>query len=95
MPTENAAASGQGISSATMRHYRQSLAILVAGVVLFVAVIAFASLGTWTGYYPTSGIGPIVLATDCLGSVGFAMIFVGAIWASENRSLLRKSRPNA
>jgi uncharacterized membrane protein YidH (DUF202 family) len=92
---QNVAASEQMFSAWT-RHYRLSLAILVGGIVMFVAVIAFAYLGNLTGSYPTSsGSGPVVLAIDVIGSAGFAMIFAGAVFASHNRSLLRQSRQNA
>jgi hypothetical protein len=96
MAAESAAASDQIMLSTRRRDYRLSLAILVGGIVVFVAVLAFAYLGNLTGSYPTSvGTGPVVLAIDVIGSAGFAMIFVGAIFASHNRSLLRETRRNA
>jgi hypothetical protein len=95
MAARNAAEPNRIALAALKRDYRLSRAILMAGVVVFVAVLAFAYLGILTGNYPTSGTGPVVLATDVIGSAGFAMIFVGAVFASHNWSLLRESRRDA
>jgi len=81
--------------SALGRDYRLSLAILVLGIFVLVSSLAFSYLGMLTGSYPTSGNGSVGLAVVVIGSAGFAMIWVGAIWGSHNRSLLRESQSHA
>jgi len=90
MAAESAAASDQIMPSAWRRDYRLSLAILEAGIVVLVAFFAFVSWANLTGNYPTSfGAG---LAINLIGTGGFSLIFVGAIFTFHNWSLLRESR---
>jgi len=93
MVAPSAAASDPTIISRWTRDYRLSRTILLTGVVVFAGVLAFAYWGNLTGNYPTtSGTGPAVLAIDVIGSAGFAMICVGAIYGFHNWSLLRENR---
>jgi hypothetical protein len=90
MAASSAPVSDQALISAWKRDYRLSRAILVAGVVILVAVCAFGFWATATGNYPTS-FGP-GLAFNLLGTAGFSLFFVGAIFAFHNWSLLREAR---
>ncbi len=91
MAAQSAAASDQILLSAskTLRDYHLSLALLVAGVVVVVAFYGFVFWADGTGNYPTS------IATDsaisAIGSIGFTLILVGAIFTGINWSFLRKS----
>lgn len=92
MAAESAAASDQIVLSAskTRRDYRLSLAFVVAGIVTVVAYYGFELWAVATGHYPTSVV--LALTLNSLGSVGFILITVGAIFAAINWSLLRRSR---
>jgi hypothetical protein len=93
MTAVRGSASGSNVRSAstTRRDYRLSLAVLVAGGVVFVAVLVFAYVAISTGAYPSSGTGLVALAVDVIGSAGFGMIFLGSFFASHYRSLLRRA----
>ena len=95
MTAEAAVASDQIMLSAskTRRDYRLSLALLVAGIVVVGAFYGFVVWANSTGNYPTSI--ETDLAVSTVGSVGFVLITVGAIFAGINGSLLRKSRRNS
>ena len=54
MAAQNAAASNQTILSTWRRDYRLSLALLVAGIAMVVAFIAFGGVANSTGNYPTT-----------------------------------------
>lgn len=74
--------------SKTRRDYRLSLALLVAGIVVVVAFYGSVLWAESTGNYPTSIETDVAIST--VGSVGFVLITVGAIFAGINRSLLRR-----
>jgi hypothetical protein len=95
MSARNTAASDEVTRSVSraQRDYRLSFAILVAGIVEFVGILAFAYLGNLTGNYPASGTGPVGLMIVVIESTGFAMMFVGSLFASQYRSLLHQ-RPH-
>ena len=95
MAAQSVAASDQISLSAskTRRDYRLSLALLVAGVVVVVAFYGFVFWAMGTGNYPTSV--ATGSAISAIGSIGFILILVGAIFTGINWSLLRKSRRNA
>jgi hypothetical protein len=54
MAAQNAVTSEQIMHSTWMRDYRLSLALLVAGMVMLVAISAFSFWANSTGNYPTS-----------------------------------------
>jgi hypothetical protein len=82
--------SGPVILASWKRDYRQSLALVVAGFVLVVAIVAFDLWANSTGNYPTSlGAG---LAVNLLGTAGFFLIFFGGTVAYYHRLGLRQSR---
>lgn len=92
MAAQTAAASDQVLISAskTSRDYRLSLVLLVTGIIMVGAYYSFAYWANATGNYPTS-IAPGV-AISAIGSIGFVLILVGAIFTGVNWSLLRKRR---
>ncbi len=93
MAAQNAAAPGRILLSAWNRNDRQGLTIVVAGIVMLVAVIAFSLWATLTGNYPASGSGG--LAIGLIGTAGFMLIVLGGSWVYTNRRLLELSRRNA
>jgi hypothetical protein len=86
---QNAAAPDQILLSAWNREYRRSLAIIVVGIVVLVAISAFGFWATSTGNYPTSG--GTGLAIYLVGTAGFMLIVLGGSWAYTNRRLLQLS----
>ncbi len=88
-----AAPSDNGIHlslSKTRRDFRVSLALVVAGIVLEAASIG---LQPWMASYGASEL--IVWTVLTAGGAGSACIFVGAIFAGVNWSLLRKANKPA
>lgn len=74
MPAQSAATSEQIMLSAWRRDYRLSLALLVAGIVILVAISAFSFWANSTGDYPTSfGAG---LAIYLIGTAGGMLILL-------------------
>jgi len=76
------------ILSAWKRDYRLSLALVLAGIVLVVAIAAYDFWASSTGNSPTSfGAG---LALDLLGTAGFFLIVFGGTVAYYHRLGLRQ-----
>ena len=74
MAAPSAAASDQTISSRWRRDYRLSLALLVAGIGMLVALLAVSYWANVTGNYPTSfGAG---LAIYLIGTAGGMLILL-------------------
>lgn len=95
MAASNAAASDQIVLSVskTRDDYRLSLALLLAGIVVYVASSVFVFWANSTGNYPTSIGGSVALTA--VGGIGITLIIVGAIFSAINWSLLKKSRATA
>jgi hypothetical protein len=78
MAAQSATASDQTMFSRWMRDYRLSLALVVAGVVMVVAISAFNFWANSTGNYPTSFWAG--LAIDLIGTAGGMLILLaGAV----------------
>jgi hypothetical protein len=92
MAAQNAAAPDRILLSAWNRDYRLSLAIIVAGIVMLVAISSFGFWATSTGNFPTSLGGG--LAIYLIGTAGFMLIVLGGSWAYTNRRLLQLSGRN-
>lgn len=93
MAAEVATASDQLVLSAskTLRDFRLSLALVVAGIAMVVGYYLYAYWARVTGHYPTSAAMGVI--PPSVGEVGTVLILVGGIFAGVNWSLLRKSRP--
>lgn len=87
MAAQNAAGLDPILLSAWNRNYRVGLAVIVAGIVTFVSVIAYNLWATATGNYLASGGG--TLAIGLTGTAGFMLIILGASWVYTNRRLLQ------
>ena len=90
MPAGSAAASDQALVSRWRRDYRLSVAILVAGIVMIVAISA---LSLWINS-PGNYLSPFWsgLAVRVLGTAGGMLLLVGGIFTFHNWSLLQQSR---
>ena len=75
--------------SQTRRDYRVSLALLVAGVVLLAGYYVYTVLAIAHGGYTLSPADGFYL--NVLAGTAFALLFVGAIFAWANRSILRQA----
>jgi TRAP-type C4-dicarboxylate transport system permease small subunit len=78
MTAPNAAASDSTILSTWRRDYRLSLALLVAGIVILVAISAFSYWANSTGNYPTSfWPGLVIYLTGTAG--GMLILLAGTV----------------
>jgi len=93
MAAQKAATSEQIMLSTWRRDYRLSLALLVAGIVLVVAISAFSFWANSSGNYPTSfGAG---LAIYLIGTVGGMLILLAGTVAYYHWRGLRLSEGTA
>ncbi len=93
MAAQNAVTSEQTMLTAWRRDYRLSLALVVAGIVMVVAISAFSFWANWTGSYPTSFWGG--LAIDLIGTAGYMLILLGGTVAYYHWRGLRLSAGTA
>ncbi|HKN07079.1 MAG TPA: hypothetical protein VJ021_05705 [Thermoplasmata archaeon] len=93
MAAQKAATSEQIMLSTWRRDYRLSLALLVAGIVLVVAISAFSFWANSSGNYPTSfGAG---LAIYLIGTAGGMLILLAGTVAYYHWRGLRLSEGTA
>ena len=90
MAAESAPVSDPAILSRWRRDYRLSIATLMAGIVMVVAISAF---GLWAGS-TGNHLSPFWtgLVVRVLGTAGGMLLIVGGIFTFHNWSLLQQSR---
>jgi hypothetical protein len=93
MAAQNSVTSEQIMLSAWRRDYRLSLALLMAGIVMVVAIAAFSVWANSTGNYPTSYSGG--LAIYVTGTAGGMLILLAGTVAYFHWRGLRLSEGTA
>jgi hypothetical protein len=90
MVAHDSVSSGRTTSSTWRREYRLSLALLVAGVVMVIAYLAFGGGAISVGNSPSTFLGG--LAIYLIGVAGGMLILLAGTVAYYHRLLLRQSR---